>query len=220
MSARDRILARLRAAPVISVPMPVAISNCFEPPAAAAALIRPFTEAMTAAHAEVHLTDRDAWPELLLRLAGEKKVGTLLIGDGAAHSVRLQALSPDSPRLQVYDRPVSAWKEGLFDTVDAGFTSARCAIAETGSLVLWPDLGEPRLLSLVPPIHFVLVDAATLRTSLSSVMAEEGWSRGLPTNVLLISGPSKTADIQQTMAYGAHGPRELIVLLVCQESPA
>ena len=35
----------------------------------------------------------------------------------------------------------------------------------------------------------------------------------MPTNALLISGPSKTADIQQTLAYGAHGPRELIVLL-------
>jgi L-lactate dehydrogenase complex protein LldG len=36
----------------------------------------------------------------------------------------------------------------------------------------------------------------------------------LPTNALLISGPSKTADIQQTLAYGAHGPRELVVLIV------
>ena len=36
----------------------------------------------------------------------------------------------------------------------------------------------------------------------------------LPTNALLVSGPSKTADIQQTLAYGAHGPRELIVLIV------
>ena len=218
MSARDRILARLRAAPVIPAPVPVA--GCFEAPAAADALVRQFTEAMTAAHAEVHLTDHDAWPGLLLRLAGEKKLGRLLIGERTAHGRRLQALNPDSPRLQVYDRPASAWKAELFDAVDAGFTTARCAIAETGSLVLWPDRAEPRLLSLVPPIHFVLVDVATLRPSLGSVMAAEGWSQGLPTNVLLISGPSKTADIQQTMAYGAHGPRELIVLLVCQESQA
>jgi L-lactate dehydrogenase complex protein LldG len=42
---------------------------------------------------------------------------------------------------------------------------------------------------------------------------KEGWSNGMPTNALLISGPSKTADIQQTLAYGAHGPRELVVLL-------
>jgi len=44
-------------------------------------------------------------------------------------------------------------------------------------------------------------------------MVAEDWKNSLPTNALLISGPSKTADIQQTLAYGAHGPRELIVLL-------
>jgi L-lactate dehydrogenase complex protein LldG len=46
-----------------------------------------------------------------------------------------------------------------------------------------------------------------------SAFTKEGWSNGMPTNALLISGPSKTADIQQTLAYGAHGPRELVVLL-------
>jgi len=45
----------------------------------------------------------------------------------------------------------------------------------------------------------------------------ENWAGGLPTNALLISGPSKTADIQQTLAYGAHGPKELIVLVINAE---
>jgi hypothetical protein len=45
----------------------------------------------------------------------------------------------------------------------------------------------------------------------------ENWAAGLPTNALLISGPSKTADIQQTLAYGAHGPKELIVLVINAE---
>ena len=39
------------------------------------------------------------------------------------------------------------------------------------------------------------------------------WCEAMPSNLIFISGPSKTADIQQTMAYGAHGPRELVVLL-------
>jgi L-lactate dehydrogenase complex protein LldG len=49
-------------------------------------------------------------------------------------------------------------------------------------------------------------------------MQVEGWQQGLPTNALLVSGPSKTADIQQTLAYGAHGPKELVVLLI-EENP-
>ena len=50
------------------------------------------------------------------------------------------------------------------------------------------------------------------------LMTAEGWANGLPTNALLISGPSKTADIQVTLAYGAHGPKELVVLLIGDEA--
>ena len=50
--------------------------------------------------------------------------------------------------------------------------------------------------------------------NLHEAMHTQRWSEGLPTNALLISGPSKTADIQQTLAYGAHGPKELIVLIL------
>jgi L-lactate dehydrogenase complex protein LldG len=80
--------------------------------------------------------------------------------------------------------------------------------------VLWPDAREPRLLSLVPPVHFVLLDTATIHADLHAAVVAEDWMAGLPANALLISGPSKTADIQQTLAYGAHGPRELIVILM------
>ena len=212
-SARERIFARLRAAPVIPVAAPP-VRVC-EPRPERSALMQQFTEAMTAAHAQIHFTDQDGWAELLLRLAAEQRLGSLLIGKGSKQGQRLIDLHPETPRLLSYDRPISEWKSELFDKVDAGFTTARCAIADTGSLVLWPDATEPRLLSLVPPIHFVLLDAATLQPSLRSVMASEAWGRGLPTNALLISGPSKTADIQQTLAYGAHGPKQLIVL-VCQ----
>jgi len=102
----------------------------------------------------------------------------------------------------------------LFHRLDAGFTQARGAIAETGTLILWSSAEEPRSLSLVPPIHFVLLDATRIYNTFYEAMTSEGWQDGLPTNSLLISGPSKTADIQQTLAYGAHGPRELIVLAI------
>ena len=72
-------------------------------------------------------------------------------------------------------------------------------------------------MSLVPPIHFALLDAGKLYDTLFEAMVEQGWSDALPTNALLVSGPSKTADIQVTLAYGAHGPKELIVLLLVDE---
>ena len=106
----------------------------------------------------------------------------------------------------------------MFHDIPASLTVARSAIAETGTLVLWPDANEPRLMSLVPPLHIVLLDASTIQNTFYEAMTAEGWSDGLPTNALLISGPSKTADIQVTLAYGAHGPKELVVLLIGEEA--
>ncbi|MNT35871.1 Lactate utilization protein C [compost metagenome] len=112
-----------------------------------------------------------------------------------------------------YDRPIEAWKAELFDTIDAGFTVARSGIAATGTLVVAPDAGSPRTVSLVPPLHVALVRASTLHADLHMAVRTERWSDGMPANLVLISGPSKTSDIQQTLAYGAHGPRRLWVVI-------
>jgi L-lactate dehydrogenase complex protein LldG len=72
-------------------------------------------------------------------------------------------------------------------------------------------------MSLVPPVHVVLLDSANIYNTFYEASQLEAWKDGLPTNALLISGPSKTADIQVTMAYGAHGPKELIILLMGDE---
>jgi len=63
-------------------------------------------------------------------------------------------------------------------------------------------------------VHFVIVDEDNMYADFATLMVEQQWHNKLPTNVVLISGPAKTADIQQTLAYGAHGPKELIVLLL------
>jgi L-lactate dehydrogenase complex protein LldG len=155
-----------------------------------------------------------------MRLAAAKGVQQLLIGAGTAHGNELelrhgqrQANPSNALALCRYTQPMETWCQQLFDGIDASLTLAHSAIAETGSLILWPDQREPRLMSLVPPIHFVLLDVATIHADMESAFTAEGWANGMPTNALLISGPSKTADIQQTLAYGAHGPRELVLLL-------
>ncbi len=104
--------------------------------------------------------------------------------------------------------------EVLFDSVDAGLTYSVAAIAETGTIVLQSSSASPRQLSLVPPVHIVIVDAGRVVNRLFDLTQQTSWANGLPTNVILVSSPSKTADIQQTLAYGAHGPKRLIVILV------
>jgi len=105
-------------------------------------------------------------------------------------------------------------KEELFTAVDAGFSVASAGLAETGSLLVETGPQEPRALSLVPPLNIILLNASAITASFLTLVQAQKLPAQLPTNVLLISGPSKTADIQQTLAYGAHGPKELIVLLL------
>ena len=223
MNARERILGRLRAAPSIGEPALPDVGGWFaarqrnEDRAQRVARLR---TALEGSHAEVHDTTEADWPALLQRIAAAKGVRTLLIGNGSAHGGMLAAQASEGLTLIQYTEAIDTWRDRLFDEIDAGFTLARSAIAETGSLILWPDASEPRLMSLVPPLHFVLLDAADIHADLHSAMVAEDWKSGLPTNALLISGPSKTADIQQTLAYGAHGPRELIVLLKHSEQEA
>jgi L-lactate dehydrogenase complex protein LldG len=216
MSARDNILGRLRAARLPATPALPDVAGWYAAhrrDETLAQRCQRLRAALEAVHTEVHETDHAGWADLLLRIAAAKGARTLLIGNGTPHGAELEARAPAQPALLRYDRAIGLWRDELFDSVDAALTLARSAIAETGSLVLWPSPAEPRLMSLVPPLHFVLLDAATIHADLDAALRAEQWRDGLPTNALLVCGPSKTADIQQTLAYGAHGPKELVVLL-------
>ncbi len=223
MTARDQIMARLRGAqaPADAVLPDVAgwyaAQRRTESRTQRVARLR---AALEASHAEVHDTTADAWPAVLLRVAAAKGLSSLLIGDATPDGEALGAHPHAGLRLVRYCDPIERWRDTLFERIDAGLTRARSAIAETGSLILWPDASEPRLMSLVPAVHIVLLDPASIYPDFHAAMHAERWQDGLPSNALLISGPSKTADIQQTLAYGAHGPRELIVLLLHPEGGA
>lgn len=221
MSARERILSKLKAKmPSTAEALPdiaswFATHRIVESPADKARRFRHFIEL---AHAEVYSVSRGGWLQKLYEVLSAKQIEKLLVAPGTAHGARAQA---ELPALGIacpaYDQPIENWKAAMFNNTPASFTAARAAIAETGTLILWPDANEPRLMSLVPPVHIVLLDSANIYNTFFEAMQAEGWAGGLPTNSLLISGPSKTADIQQTLAYGAHGPKELVVLMIGEE---
>ena len=216
VQARERILGRLRATNIPDKPLLPDVKAWFDAHRRSEDLpqrISRLRTAMEAVKTEFHDVTEADWPEVLLRLAATKGIRNLLIGTNTPHGAALETRDLGSLQLLHYKQPIEAWRDTLFDTVDASLTSARSAVAEIGSVILWPTPAEPRLMSLVPHIHFVLLDAHSIHSDLHSAITSEGWMDGLPTNALLIGGPSKTADIQQTLAYGAHGPKELIVLL-------
>jgi L-lactate dehydrogenase complex protein LldG len=226
LSARERILGRLRAA----APAAAADTNDIDAridahyeqqrsaaPVALRQLVQSMQTALTASHAEVWCADAASWPALVAQRLATAGVRRLLIDDTCVESAALtRALSP-SVEPRPFATPIENWKAELFDTVDAGFTVARSGIASTGTLILEPDAGTPRSVSLVPPLHIALVHAHTLYPDMHAAAKAERWGDGMPTNLVLISGPSKTSDIQQTLAYGAHGPRELWVVIVMDD---
>ncbi|MBT2971314.1 MAG: hypothetical protein B6D72_09195 [gamma proteobacterium symbiont of Ctena orbiculata] len=212
--ARDAILQRLRnRQPGFDTPSQrVAIETPSWP---MEARIAQFKSMLESVRAEVHVVEPENWTDCLKTLVAEKQINNLLYAKQGPLAEAIEAAWGDTllPELVCDERPVDEWKEEIFFQTDAAVTSARAAIAETGSLVLWPDAFEPRTWSLVPPVHFVIVDGEKLYNTFAEVVEAEQWARQMPTNALLVSGPSKSADIQQTLAYGVHGPTELIVIL-------
>ena len=218
MSARDKILASLRSSLEGTTPIadPFDATLVDEPwrytPAERVTRLK---ELMTAVHSEVLLTNSQEWPKLLADALAARKINKLLIAPTTAHG---QAFSKHCQTTQnplqllAYDRPIEEWKRELFDDVPASFTGTLAGIAATGTLIVQPSSAEPRLMSLVPPLHIALLNASQIYDNL--YQAQQHWPKPMPSNLLLISGPSKTADIEQVLAYGAHGPKDLIVLIV------
>ncbi|MBC7951861.1 MAG: lactate utilization protein [Rhodospirillaceae bacterium] len=211
-AARSRIMARLKAAPVSPAP---------ELPAWSAPVYLPeerlarFTALMQALHSEVYEVTAADWPERLRTILSNRGVDRVMYAPATPAGRQLaESWTSDAPTLVAYDRPVEDLKETLVSGVDAAVTTTLGGIAETGTLVLWPTADEPRLMSLLPPIHVALVKAESVVDNLAGLIAQAGWAKAMPTNAVLISGPSKTADIEQTLAYGVHGPKELIVLVI------
>jgi len=103
-----------------------------------------------------------------------------------------------------------------------GLSRAIAGVAETGTLFLVSGAGNPTSLNFLPETHIVMVDESDIVGSY-----EEAWGRlralygegTLPRTVNWISGPSRTADIEQTIISGAHGPKRLFVVILDERSP-
>ena len=108
---------------------------------------------------------------------------------------------------------------------DIGLTTADFAIAETGTLVLMSSQQQGRLASLLPHTHIAIVSEDALVPTFADVVKLLRLRRltspdgRLPTNISLHTGPSRTADIEQTLHRGMHGPKDAHVILVSTGQP-
>ena len=130
-------------------------------------------------------------------------------------------MAPDAA-LDAYpwdERPMLAIRRGKAEEADrVAVTGAVMGFAETGTLMTASGPGHPATLNFLPETHIVVLPAARIAGAY-----EEGWAHlraagALPRTVNLITGPSRTADIEQTIQLGAHGPRRLHVVIVEEEA--
>ncbi len=95
-----------------------------------------------------------------------------------------------------------------------GITGADYALADTGSLVLISSPREARLISLLPPVHVAVVARGRILTGLDELFTLVAQPAEVTSSMVLITGPSRTADIEQFLVRGVHGPGEVHVVVV------
>lgn len=163
----------------------------------------------------VALSDSEASRRLGLRewLAESGRTVIPTLKEFIAEGLRPGAESPDGGEVAAL---IERHKHLLL-TAAVGVTTADYALSDTGTLVLVSGDEQHRLASLLPPAHVCLLDPARILPSLSHLLAHlRGRFVALessPKNVTCITGPSRTADIEQAITMGVHGPKTLHVIL-------
>jgi L-lactate dehydrogenase complex protein LldG len=114
-------------------------------------------------------------------------------------------------RSGIYDREEL---RQLCATAGAGITCADYALADTGSLVMFSSQAEARMVSLLPPVHIALLPRERILTGLDELYTLHPLPAGETSSMVLITGPSRTADIEQILVRGVHGPGQVYVVII------
>lgn len=178
-----------------------------------------FTQAAQAAGMHVRPAGPATWCDVVrdvLRACGAKTVFLGPLADSALDPERAAALSAAlaAGGFSVCRTPDD---QTLF-TVDAAVTGASAAIAETGTIV-WPSGADAaRGATLIPPIHVAVVGVEQILPDLCDYFARCAADAPPPANLTLISGPSKTADIEGILITGVHGPGQVHIVLIAPQT--
>lgn len=106
-----------------------------------------------------------------------------------------------------------SWSSVAPDLAAVGITSAEYGLADTGTLVVF-SATESRLASLLPPVHIAVIEGSRILSGLDELLTTVPEPAKITASMVLITGPSRTADIEQILVRGVHGPGELHVVIV------
>ncbi len=114
----------------------------------------------------------------------------------------------------VRGRSVVTTEMGDVRTAEVGINFADYALADTGSLVFMSESRESRLISLLPPVHIAVVAREKILSGLDELFTLVPQPMAQSSAMALITGPSRTADIEMRLVRGVHGPGEIHVIIV------
>lgn len=164
-------------------------------------------ENLTSLIQKIGAQDIVLWGKILRQRAG---LESLLSKTGARLHIIEENPSPTTDDRRDFIRISS--EAGL------GITGADCALADSGTLVLRHGPGRERSSSLLPPVHVALLESRNILAGLDELLErlqDDIEKKGsLESCITLISGPSKTADIEMTLVHGVHGPGEVHVVVL------
>jgi L-lactate dehydrogenase complex protein LldG len=216
---RDRFLARVRRA-VNAAALPQAATEdpgLLLPDLPAVDLLEQFTAALEAVDGRVHRNDPVLEVERIMNEAGTQSylswhphhlgVPGLVERLETAGFRRIEEEVPDDAEGRM------AHQSGYLPLV-VGITGAEAGFAESGTLVLRSGPGRPRMASLIPSVHIALLSADRIYRSLSHWAASEAATVADAANVVFVTGPIRTGDIEMQLTLGVHGPKRLHVVLL------
>jgi L-lactate dehydrogenase complex protein LldG len=170
-----------------------------------------FIQELTAAGGKAHVVPGHAAAvEAVMEVVRSCGARRVLLGRGAF----LDSLGLEEELRRANVELAAEDREGSF-AADLGISGVDYLVAETGSVVLASRPDQPRSLSLLPPVHVAVAEHGQLLPDLFDLFGEARWpAEGLPSGLSLITGPSKTGDIELRLVTGVHGPGVLHVVLV------
>ncbi len=209
-SSREAILGDIRQTLNRNLQSPVAPRPDILPPRIAGepdAEIEKLLQEIIALKGVVQRLEPIALPAALAELVKAENIHKATLWDTA----RLTRLGIEARllKLGVEIIPHTANKQEMA-TADLGVTEADFALPETGTLGLFSSPEQPRSVSLLPRVHLAIVHPRALRADLHQVFAE-AKAQGY---LILITGPSRTSDIELVVTIGVHGPQRLYVWVV------
>lgn len=170
--------------------------------------ISQFSKALSALNGKTYLA---ATPEDAVRYAGKIVDGRPAVASNSRFLLDCGIDSLSTVITGVTSRPQL---RELCANAAVGISSADYALADTGSLVMFSSTEEARMISLLPPCHVAIIPRSRILSSLDELFTTVPLPADRSSSMVLITGPSRTADIEQFLVRGVHGPGEIHVVIV------